>query len=238
MLTRHRSIVGLAALTVGLCLLTVVDAAGPLPDAAYKKAITADIAALNKMLNDGKPANTAKGSIKALSLVIAHNANHAGNTGVAAAAVKVAEAAAKKDWAGASSIAKTLADATGGSAPKDLHNLAKLDLADVMAPFTKAGLGLEKGIKDGKKAAPAADVAELIGVRSAALAEFTLHFPNDKATGANAAKWKKYSEDMLTFSKQIVAEAGKSKADPKAMTKLMSALDSSCASCHSDFRAD
>jgi cytochrome c556 len=240
--TRIRLWTGLLALSVGAVALTAANAAGPLPNAAYQKAITADVAALNTLLNGGKPEKGAMPTVKPLALVIAMNAKHAGNDGVSAAAVKVAEAAAKKDWAGAAEIAKTLATATGGKAPSELHKLAKLDLGDVMTPFrlgSKGGLNLEKDIRDAKKAGTADPAkAELVGVRCATLAEYTLLFPTDKAaSGANAAKWKKYSDDMLSASKKIVEESAKgAKADGKAIGKLMGALDGSCVACHNDFR--
>ena len=242
MLTRYRLWTGFFALAAGVIVLASVQAAGPLPDGVYKKVLDADIAALNTLLGGGKPEKGAMPTIKPLAILIASNAKHAGNEGIAAAAVKVAEAAAKKDWAGAATIAKTLASATGGSAPSGLHKLAKLDLADVMTPFrlsSKGGLNLEKDIRDAKKAGTIApEAAELIAIRTAGIAEFTLLFPNDKAAaGANATKWKKYSDDMLNACKQIVTESGKGKkADGKALGKLMGALDASCVACHNDFR--
>ena len=231
-----------AALALGLFALTAAGAAGPLPAGAYKKALDADVAALNKLLNNGKPEKGAMSTVKPLALMIAANAQYAGNAGMAAAAIKVAEAAAKspKDWAGAAAAAKSLAAASGGAAPAGpVHTFAKFDLADVMAPFrpTKSGgLNIEKDIREAKKAGTADPAAaELLAARCATLAEFTAHFPNDKASGAKAAQWKKYCDAMLGASKAI-AEAATGKKDPKAIGKLMSGLDASCVNCHNDFR--
>jgi len=241
MVSRRRIWTGSAALFAGLLALTYAQAAGPLADGAYKKVIDADIAALNTLLNNGKPDKGASSTVKPLAILIALNAKYAGKDGIAAAAVKVAEAAAKKDWATATATAKTLATASGGTAPGELYKLAKLDLADVMSPFRlskNGGLNIEKDIREGKKAGTIApDAALLIAARAAAIADLTYHFPVDKAaSGANAAKWKKYTDTMLEVSKQIATEASKPKADPKALGKLLGGLDGSCIGCHNDFR--
>lgn len=241
MTARCRIWTGFAALALGLSVLTYANAAGPLADAAYKKVLDADIAALNTLLNDGKPERGAMSTIKPLAILIAKNAKHAGKEGIAAEAVKIAEAASKKDWATATAAAKTLAKATAGTAPADLHTLAKLDLADVMSAFRlskSGGLNIEKDIREAKKAGTVApDVALLIAGRTATIAEFTYHFPTDKAAaGANAAKWKKYTDDMLNACKSIATEATKGKPDAAALGKLMGALDTSCVNCHNDFR--
>lgn len=232
---------GLLVLGIGLGWLASAHAAGPLTEAAYKKVVEADIAAIIKLLNDGKPERGATSTIKPLALLLANNARHAGQEGIAAEAVKIAEAASKKDWATANEAAKKLASASGGMAPAQLHTLAKLDLADVMSPFRLAksgGLNIEKDIRDAKKAGSiAADAAILIGARTAGIAEFTYHFPVDKAaSGANAAKWKKYTDQMLEVSKQVVTEASKPKPDTAALGKLMGSLDATCVNCHNDFR--
>src|SRR5689334_8973357 len=103
--TRRRIWSGFAALALGLSALAYAHAAGPLADAAYRKVLDADIAALNQLLNNGKPERGAMSTIKPLAILTAANAKHAGKDGVAAAAVKVAEAAAKKDWATATTTA-------------------------------------------------------------------------------------------------------------------------------------
>lgn len=241
-MTRRRIWSGVAALAVGVTALGYVNAAAPLAAPVYTKVIDADIAALNKLLNEGKPERGAMSTIKPLALLIASNAKHAGKDGVAAAAVKVAEAASKKDWAGATATAKTLASASGGTVPADLHKLYKMDLADAMSPFRLAksgGLNIEKDIREGKKATSSItpDTAVLIGARTAAIAEFTYHFPVDKAaSGAGAAKWKKLTDSMLDVSKQLTEAASKPGATPASLSKLMGALDATCINCHNEFR--
>ncbi|QEL13169.1 cytochrome c [Limnoglobus roseus] len=119
----------------------------------------------------------------------------------------------------------------------------KLDLTEVMDLFggaTAGGMNLEKDIremkKDGVKNTPA---AELLGARSAVLAELTMHLPNDKAGGANKKVWDGYSMDMKKLSQEIATEAAKgSKANLATIKTTVGKLDAACTNCHNKFRAD
>lgn len=246
--TPTRRLAGCAALAVGLGYLAAA-AAAPAPEAAVKKAIESDTAALSKLLNDGKPEKGAYGTIKPLALMLAAYGKQTGNDALVAEAVKVAEAAnkatkdKKKDFAPVAAAAKGLASPKGGSPLKGaVHEQAGLDLDGVMAPFrpaAKGGLNLEADIKAVVKGGPIDPAAaQLLGVRSAVLADFTAAFPNDEVkTPADKAKWKKYSDDMLVTSQQLATEGAKGKsAEPKALSKAVKGIDGSCVNCHNDFR--
>lgn len=133
------------------------------------------------------------------------------------------------------------------------HAKYKIDLEEIMGPFrpgeNKAagkhygGMNIEKDIRDAiKKDMPVkleAPAIELIAIRTAAIGEFAVHMPNDKAAGtqANKDKWEKWTKDMIDLSGKLQAEAAKGKsADAKAMLKMLDAIDGKCKVCHNEFR--
>jgi hypothetical protein len=231
---------GGTALALGLCVLSTSTAAPPLSNDTYKKATEADISTLQKLLNNGKPDKRASGTIKTDALLIAAYADAVGDKGLRDQAVKVADAAAKKDWATANKLAEALKAGAGGGKPAGgIHKNSKLDLDDVMSPFRigkSGGLNMEKDLKDAMKGGTMdPKAAELWGARSSVLAEWTKEFPNQKAgtNAANKAKWEKYCKEMLDLSSQIAAEGAKNNAKTGTLFKK---LDATCVNCHNDFR--
>jgi hypothetical protein len=241
-LTRFRPAVGGTALAAGLCLLASATAAPPdLPKDSYKKAIDAEIAAIQKTLNGGMPDKRAANTIRAQAMMIAVYGEATKNTDLTAQAVKVAEAAAKKDWMGADKEAKLLASPPkGGTVKGPLEAQAKFDLDTAMSPFRLGkvgGLNVEADIRSAAKGSPInAKDAELLAVRSAAIGSYAIHYPNEKANNPTTkAKWEKLSKEMMNISKDIAEEAGKG-GDQKKLAGLFKKLDANCTNCHNDFR--
>lgn len=232
-----RSLAGAAVLAAGAWFLAA--AAADLPKESAKAATAADIADLQKKI-DEYSADTKKSGFlrtaKALTLTLMVN----GDEGVKAQAAQVLLALDKKDAKGAAEAAKGLSAPKGGKAA-DVGG--KFDLEDVMSPFRitrSGGMGIEKAIRDGTKAAsPDPKEAEVIGARSAALATYTEKLPNDKAgtSPAMKARWEKFAKDMAAAGTELATEGAKgAKADGKKLQATYKKLDASCSNCHNDFR--
>lgn len=241
---KFRLSAGAVALATGLWFLTTATAAPPaLPKEAYKRAAAADITFIQESLKGGSPDKRAVPTIKAVAMLLAVYGEASGDAGLTTEALKVAEAMSKKDFKAADAAAKNLAGAKGGSAPKaPLHTLHKFDLAEVMSPFRVSkvgGMNIEKDIRDAIKAGTIdPKQAELIGARTAAISDYTFHYPTDKATTNKALqdKWEKWSKEMGEISKSLAEEAGKGKADQKALNTTLKKLDANCTNCHNEFR--
>jgi hypothetical protein len=241
-LTRPRLAAGGTALTAGLWLLAFATAAPPeLPKDSYKKAIEAEIAAIQKNLNGGMPDKRAANTIRGQAMMLAVYGEATKNTDLTAQALRVAEAMAKKDWTGADKEAKKLASPPQeGTVKGPLEAQAKFDLDAAMSAFRLGkvgGLNIEADIRAAAKGGPVdAKAAELLAVRTAAIASYAIHYPNEKAASpANKGKWEKLSKEMMSLSKDIAEEAGKG-GDQKKLTGLFKRLDANCTNCHNDFR--
>ena len=100
---------------------------------------------------------------------------------------------------------------------------------------------MEKDIRTQMKGVTDVKQAELIGVRSSVIADYTVHFPNEKATAnaGNKADWAKYTKEMTDLSKQLTDEAAKGdKADKGKLAGVLKRLDANCTNCHNKFRDD
>jgi hypothetical protein len=242
-LTRLRLAAGGTTLAAGLWLLASAAAAPPdMPKDAYKRAIEAEVTAIQKNLNGGMPDKRAANTIRGQAMMIAVYAEATKDSDLAAQAIKVAEAMAKKDWTGADKEAKLLASPPkGGKVKGPLEQQAKFDLDAAMSAFRLGkvgGLNIEADIRSMAKGGNIdAKAAELIAVRSAAIGSYAIHYPNEKATAntMNKSKWEKLSKDMMSISKDIAEEAGKG-GDQKKLTGLFKRLDANCTNCHNDFR--
>src|SRR5262249_8869110 len=51
-------------------------------------------------------------------------------------------------------------------------------------------------------------------------------------------EWKKYSEDMEKYSKELLSELQKKEPNPDSIKKIATNLNSTCTGCHSDIRDD
>jgi len=240
--TKLRLPTGVAALVAGLGFLAAPPATpADLPADTSKKAAAADVAALQKKLDDIVADPKKNGPIrtaKALALML----NVYGDEATKGQSAEVLLALAGKDYKAAAAAGKGLSSPKANpDAVKKMDG--KFDLEDVMSPFRVAkagGLNIEKDIRDATKGGKMEPKnAALIGARSAALAEYTIKLPNDKAktNPSMTAKWERWSKDMGVAGKELSEEAGKAdKSDPKKILAGLKKLDASCSNCHNDFR--
>jgi hypothetical protein len=237
------------------CLTAFVTAADPTLSADLSgKTIEADVTHLNKLIELSKTKKVG-GRVKSTAVLLALYAEDQLGGKDAAKMATLRDEALK--IAAKSKMAATVADAA--AALKDIKPAAgastkplgaekiiadtKLELHEAMDLFGSAaggGMNLEKDIqaikKNGVSNLPA---AELIGARTALLADLTLHMPNDKATGANKKAWDDYTKDMKKFALEVATEAAKGKGADLAKIKTSATkLDASCLNCHNKFRAD
>lgn len=245
MTTRIRALAGGSALAAGLWFLTAALAAPPaLPKDSYQKAIKADVDFLQKKLDnivaDPTKNRGAIRTVKAVAMNIAFYGEAVKDEALKSQALKVAEALDKKDFKAAADAAKGLSAPKVDAAVKGSKTFA---LDDVMSPFRPTrtgGQNLEENIKAAKKMGKieAAD-AELIGVRTSAIADYAVGMPTDKAMTNKdmKAKWERWNKDMAAASKELAEEGAKGKnADEKKMLAALTKLDNSCLNCHNDFK--
>jgi hypothetical protein len=252
--TQIRVLVGGTALFAGLWFLSAAAAAPTLPKETYKKVAEADIVQLQKsidvILADDKETKRFGPTVKSLAMMLAMYGEATGDAGLKDQALKVAAAAAKKDYKEAGEQAKKLAVKPGAAPLKssDLQKMHKFALDEVMSPFRGAkvgGLNIDRDLKDMiKKDMPlkivAADV-ELMAARIAILGDYMQYFPNDKAEVKQEFKdmWKKWSKDTQDLGKQIAEEASKgAKASEKDLLGMLKKLEARCSDCHNKFRDD
>jgi hypothetical protein len=249
--TRSRAFVGGTVLAAGLCSLlapsapTATAAAPPaLPKESYQRASKAEIAFLQQKLDDivADPMKNrgAVRTVKASAMMLSVYADALKDDALKSSALKVASVVEQKDFKGAAEAAKGLSSPKADPSAKPPKSFV---LEDVMSPFRVAKAGgqnveadIKSALKNGKIEA---ESAELIGVRSAVIADFATGMPNDKASANNAMKmkWERWSKDMSAASKELTEEAAKGKgADEKKMLATLKKLDAACINCHNDFR--
>ena len=240
-----RPLVGVCALVA--LLAVTLSAANPLPEG--NGALAADIAFLQKGLSK-EPQKREVTTLKAVAMLVALNAqnNSAGKdaakmAGVRDAALKVAEAVTKKDYAGAKNAAAALSAPKSGGEVKamQLETMHNFDLAELMSSFRKGtvgGLNLEADIKAQGKAVTNVAAAGVIGGRVALIGDYTLLMPPSEVNDATKKKqWADWSKEMTTISTDIAKEAAKGdKADKAALVKQFKALELNCTACHNVFR--
>lgn len=239
-----RRLTGVAGLLAAVAITAkpaLTAAPDPLPDTSAGKMIEADVAFLKKGLEkDLKGAE--KRSVPGLRAAAMNIALY-GKDDTRAAALKVAEALGKKDFAGAKTLGEKLPTAAG--TPGDIDGLikaSKLNIGEVMAPFKAekfGGMNLELDIRKQLKKATDVKAIELIAARTTALGEYTLLLPSEKAASndANKKKWDSFSKGMLKASKETLVEAAKGdKADKAKLEKGLRTIDSTCNACHEAFR--
>lgn len=180
--------------------------------------------------------------IHGVAMILAQQAQTAGNGALRDQAVKVAEAVAKSDFAAAKTAADGLPTAKGEAGkPVDLSKTAEVDLSIIMSVFSLdrvGGLNIEKDINTAMK--DPSDKATLIRVAQncAAIGEFTVHLPvKEAAEGDNKKAWDEFTKNMISISHEIAAEAAKGdKADDEMLKKKLLDLDDTCYNCHDKFR--
>lgn len=218
------------------------------------KVVEADAAHLNKLVELAKAKKKVGGKVKTTAVLLALYAEDslggkdgAKMTALRDEALKIAAKAktvteVEKEVAGLSKVAPA---ATVGKSMgiKKIIETTKLDLGEVMDVFggaTGGGMNLEKDIQEIKKTGVKNTAAvELIGARTALLADLTLELPNEKASGAMKKDWDNYSKDMKKLALDAAAEAAKgTKADLAKIKATVGKLDAACTNCHNKFRAD
>jgi hypothetical protein len=177
----------------------------------------------------------------------AQTLNEGGKSGSLAtlrdAALKVADALNKEDFAAAATLAMTLSPkmpADPNAKPAALPLQTMLDIGDLMSQFKVArsgGQDLEKLMNDFiKKPTSGLDLkaAGLLANKVATISQYTEAMPPAAAANKDPKKWVQWSQDMRAAALDVskAAKAGKA-ADTKQALKRMEA---SCTSCHNVFR--
>ncbi len=246
-----RRIVGATAV-VGLAAWSLsAKEVNPLPEASSAAVGAADIAFLQKGLAKTPVAREVP-TLKAVAMLVALNAQHqmdgkdgAKMAGLRDAALAVADAVGKKDFAGAKAAAAGLAEAKPAAAAKpvkidELITAHKFDLDQLMSSFRKGtvgGLNLEADVKAQSKAVTDPKAAALIAGRIALIGEYTLALPPDGIDAAKKQKWDAWSKEMTDLAVEVSTEAAQGPtADKAKMSKKFRDLDANCNACHTVFR--
>ena len=241
-----RRMVGAAAF-VGLAAWSLPsEAANPLP--ADNGTLAADVAFLQKGLSK-EPQKREIPTLKAVAMLVALNAQNqmdgkdaAKMAGLRDAALAVAGAIAKKDFAAAKTAAADLSSpkAVADAKPVKLDGMHKFDLDEAMSTFRKGtvgGLNLEADVRTYSKAITDPKAAGVAGGRIALLGEYTLALPPEGIDAAKKKQWDGWSKEMTNLGDNVAKEAAKGdKADKAKLTKDFKALDVNCNACHTVFR--
>jgi hypothetical protein len=158
------------------------------------------------------------------------------------AILKIAAAIEKGDADGAAKQAKALAKT---AELEEVMHLFKPRKKQGLGVGTKPGALTPDGIEQmlitlGRDAPTQAMVAkgakdlERMGYITAAVAEFSIAKPSEKATGAKKSDWTKMAKEMREMSIGF-AEAAKSKS-PASVKAAAEKLNGACNSCHTVFR--
>ena len=237
----------LAALTGVALAAWLSTASEPLPASVTDKLIDGDITYLQKQLDKAAPEKRALPTIKATALFLAVYAqdNLSGAkgdqmAGLRAESIKLADAVAKKDYAGAKTLAGGLKAATGGDKKAiELHKQAKISLDEVMSAFRKGTVGgrnIEADLKAQAKSLTDVGLAAEIGGRSAAIAVLSEKLPPTGTTGMKLTQWNDWIKEMKELGSGLATEGGKADADKKKISTMLNKLDKNCTDCHKVFR--
>jgi hypothetical protein len=220
---------------------SAADTPLPAPDA------TALVAAEAEYLTTklGNMPNNAPRTLKTTAMLIALVAQEQGDTDLRDKAVAVAEAIAKKDYAGAQKLAKELPPLKPGGkvSPIDLTQKANFDLTDLMDVFRldrgKGGRSHEKEVRDHAKKIPDPKKAALLAYKIAKIADYTeVMVPTSLGGKKTKENWTKYSQEMRDLAMKAGQAAAGAKGMDKAATAAFKKLDANCTACHNIFRDD
>lgn len=242
-LNAMRFVAAAAGISTGVWLAAQ---AADVPADVTVKVVEGDVAFLQKQL-EKTPEKRVVPTIKATAILLAQTAqdNLKGAqgdqmAGMRAAAIKVAEAVAKKDFAAAKTAAAGLTGAKGGDkATIDLSKTAKISLEEIMSSFRKGTVGgrnIEADLKAQVKELKDLALAAEIGARCAVIADLSEKLPPGTTTGDKLKQWQTLSREMKILGTDLAAEAGKSGADRKKVTDLLKKLEKNCTDCHNKFR--
>jgi len=211
-----------------------------LPKDAVKAAVAADVATLQKQLDElstSQKKNLAVGG-RSIALLLMNYGDDA--TKAQAAKVYAGLKLKEKDYKAGVEAAKGLSGPPAGGKfdPKSIDGT--FELHDVMHAFSMSksgGLNMEKDIRDLTKAGKVdAKDAMVLGARVAAIADYTVKLPNEKATTnpSMKTKWERWAKDMGSAGTGLAEAAGKN--DAKGMMIQLKKMGDSCSNCHNDFR--
>jgi hypothetical protein len=240
----------LAGVTALGCMTFTVVAAKPDTPPSPTDTVNADKEHLKKLFDLAKSKKKLEGRVKATAMLIAgYSQDQLGSpegdkyASVRASALKIAEAASKKDLAGAQAAFEKIGSEKGDTKKLELAKMNGIDLHDIMDLFggsVGGGMNIEKDIRTGKKdGVTDTKAAEILGIRVAKISDYTLDLPPEFGGKKNKADWEKWTKLMKTQSLELAAEASKGPmADKAKLKKQMSALDATCTNCHNVFRDD
>ena len=241
-----RRIVG-ATVAVGLAAWSL-GAANPLTLPEGNGVAAADIAFLQKGLSK-QPIPREVPTLKATAMLVALNAQNqmggkdgAKMAGLRDAALEVAAAVGKKDFAAAKTAAAALNDAkpVSDAKPVKLESMHKFELEELMSTFRKGtvgGLNLEAEVKAQSKAVTDPKLAAITAGRVALIGVYTVELPPEGIDAAKKMQWDAWSKEMTKLASDVSDEAAKGAAADKAkLAKGFKALDMNCNACHTVFR--
>jgi hypothetical protein len=227
------------------------EAKDPLPTGTSAKLVAADIALLQKGLETPPTAKGPIKGLKAVSMLLALNAQNNADAkdadklaGVRDVALQIAAALEGGKVADAKKLLDGLKDPKAGDPKKviKLHEQHKFSLDEVMTILgsTRAGglniendfkeKEIEKTIKDPKK-------VELHGARIALIGQYALDLPPSDANNDKKKKlWADLCKEMVKAGSDLAAEAGKAKPEADAIKKKIAVVNKNCADCHNEFR--
>ena len=255
-----------AFLLAGMAFFCPADAADATDD-EFKALVDQDAKAITMAASkSGKTKASEKNSssaIKSNALIMASYANaridgkNAGSDANAAAvrdlAIKLFQAAEKKDFKAVAALVTELANPKPAATAKKIDvlktlndylkglgedkQLSQKDVMDNFKSTDKFGTNGEADIKANgtKKKAPAKPAeANLIALRVLTMAE--LNKTITKTENAAAKKeWDEYNQTMIKAANDLQAAAAK-KTSPADMAKIFTRLDGSCTACHDQFK--
>lgn len=268
--TPARTLLVAAALVAGLAWLTQAGAADPPSDDEFKALVDQDAKIIAKAADAVDKAATPKDktaviknatpAIKSSAVIMAGYANakitgkdpaaDAKAAAVRDAAIKIYEAANKKDFKAAA------AEAAGLAKLKPAAKAEKMDTASLIKAFpeltskevmhnlhtTRAfGTNVEADIKaNAEKKGTAAKPADAAMMAQRVLATGEYSKTVAKISGENEKEkkeWEQYNEKMIKATEDLLA-AAKKKSSPADMVKAFTAVNASCVRCHDDFKKD
>jgi hypothetical protein len=156
-------------------------------------------------------------------------------------AIQIFQAAEKKDFKTAGTLAQGLADAKPAADPKKVdlgkafEGIVNKDVMDNSKKTSQYGTNVEDDIKaNAEKVTAKPGDATLMAHRVLVMGEYNKTVVKaDNA--ADKKKWVEYNDKMLQAAGDLLT-ASKKKSAPADMKKVFATLNASCIACHDDFK--
>jgi hypothetical protein len=208
---------------------------------AYKRAVKAEVAAIQKTLKElaadpEKPRGRDRSS-KGIAMMLVRYADALGDDALKSQALKVIQQIDARDWKGANGAAMEL-DTAKPDADVLKALLPKLTTEETFAPFRKpftGGLGIATDLAEQSRTVTDTKRVELIAIRSYVAAELAADLPPKLVGSGRVEKvvWDRYILATKNASLEVADEAAKGeKADREKLKKLLAKLNAACANCH------